>query len=159
MNRGNIQSAYGRIARREARYERALDYFENAMEEYARRNPRHPNIARSLVNMASAERLMRLQLRKKMDAAAASRKGAGGWPAIAAEMAEARKHFEQLREKALERLAAAVRRSTSGRTTIAAWARSIFCAAFFAWIAANWIAPERKPRKHSVWGNPRTITS
>ena len=72
VNRGNIQSAYGRIARREARYERALEYFEKAMEEYARRNPRHPNLARSLVNMASAERLMRLQLRKQMDAAAAS---------------------------------------------------------------------------------------
>ncbi len=110
VNRGNIQSAYGRIARREARYERALDYFENAMEEYARRNPEHPNIARSLVNMASAERLMRLELRKKMDTAAASRKGAGGWePAMAAEMAETRKRFEQLRETALERLAAAAK--------------------------------------------------
>lgn len=52
VNRGNIQSAYGRIARREARYERALEYFEKAMEEYAKRNPRHPNLARSLVNMA-----------------------------------------------------------------------------------------------------------
>jgi tetratricopeptide (TPR) repeat protein len=85
VNRGNIQSAYGRIARREARYERALEYFEKAMEEYAKRNPRHPNLARSLVNMASAERLMRLQLRKQMDAAAASRKASSGrepptWP-------------------------------------------------------------------------------
>ena len=108
VNRGNIQSAYGRIARREARYERALEYFEKAMEEYARRNPRHPNIARSLVNMASAERLMRLQLRKKMDAAAASRKASGGRePSAAADLAAARKQFGQLRAKALEQLEAA----------------------------------------------------
>ena len=111
VNRGNIQSAYGRIARREARYERALEYFEKAMEEYAKRNPRHPNLARSLVNMASAERLMRLQLRKKMDAAAASRKASGGREAAAADtakaMAEARKQFARLREKAIEQLQAA----------------------------------------------------
>ena len=111
VNRGNIQSAYGRIARREARYERALEYFEKAMEEYAKRNPRHPNLARSLVNMASAERLMRLQLRKKMDAAAASRKASAGREAAAADtanaMAEARRQFARLREKALEQLRAA----------------------------------------------------
>jgi len=112
VNRGNIQSAYGRIARREARYERALEYFEKAMAEYARRNPRHPNLARSLVNMASAERLMRLQLRKKMDAAAASRKASGGRepggaPDRANAMATARRQFVQLREKALEQLQAA----------------------------------------------------
>ena len=108
VNRGNIQSAYGRIARREARYERALEYFEKAMEEYAKRNPRHPNLARSLVNMASAERLMRLQLRKQMDAAAASRKASSGRePAPAADMAQARRQFVQLREQALEQLNAA----------------------------------------------------
>jgi tetratricopeptide (TPR) repeat protein len=112
VNRGNIQSAYGRIARREARYERALEYFAKAMEEYAKRNSRHPNLARSLVNMASAERLMRLQLRKKMDAAAASRKASGGRePASTAEsakaMADARRQFVGLREKAIEQLEAA----------------------------------------------------
>jgi tetratricopeptide (TPR) repeat protein len=108
VHRGNIQSAYGRIARREARYERALEYFEKAMEEYAKRNPRHPNLARSLVNMASAERLMRLQLRKKMDAAAASRKASGGRePAGATDVANARKQFVQLREKALVQLESA----------------------------------------------------
>ncbi len=105
VNRGNIQSAYGRIARREGRYERALAYFETAVQEYARRNPRHPNIARSLVNMASAERLMRLQLRKKMDAAAANRKAAPAREsATAGNLAHWRKQFEQLREKALEQL-------------------------------------------------------
>jgi tetratricopeptide (TPR) repeat protein len=104
VNRGNIQSAYGRIARREARYEQALEYFEKAMAEYARRNPRHPNLARSLVNMASAERLMCLQLRKKIDAATASRKAGGRETATAASMAEARTKFARLRERALDRL-------------------------------------------------------
>jgi len=105
VNRGNVQSAYGRIARREARYERALDYFERAMEEYARRNLRHPNMARSLVNMASAERLICLQLRKKMDAATASRKAqAGQEPGGATSLAEERARFERLRGQALARL-------------------------------------------------------
>lgn len=109
VNRGNIQSAYGRIARREGRYERALEYFERAMEAYAKRNPRHPNLARSLVNMASAERLMCLQLRKKMDAATASRKASGGGtPAGSTETAHARTRFVQLREKALDRLSEAL---------------------------------------------------
>ena len=108
VNRGNIQSAYGRIARRESRYQRALEYFEKAMEEYARRNPRHPNMARSLVNMASAERLMCLQLRRTMDASTASRKAVTARDqAAAAPMADARTRFAQLRGRALERLRAA----------------------------------------------------
>lgn len=116
VNRGNIQSAYGRIARREARYERALEYFEKAMEEYAKRSPRHPNLARSLVNMASAERLMCLQLRKKIDTATASRKAfaasspvrqAGVREPPSANMAHARARLARLREKALGQLAEA----------------------------------------------------
>ncbi len=103
VNRGNIQSAYGRIARREARYERALEYFEKAMEEYARRNPRHQNLARSLVNMASAERLMCLQLRKKIDAATASRK-AGRETDASPNMAHARARLSRLRVTALGQL-------------------------------------------------------
>src|SRR5260370_34209861 len=78
------------------------------MEEYARRNPRHPNLARSLVNMASAERLMCLQLRKKIDAVMATRKATGGRePAAVQNMAHARARLGRLREKALEQLAAA----------------------------------------------------
>jgi tetratricopeptide (TPR) repeat protein len=113
INRGNIQSAYGRIARREGRFEQALTYFEKAMEEYARRNPRHPNMARSLVNMASAERLMGLHLRRKMDAATASRKASGssrepgGASGGAQTMSQFRKQLAQLRERALEQLEAA----------------------------------------------------
>jgi len=108
VSRGNIQSAYGRIARREGRHDRALEYFAKAMEEYARRNPRHPNMARSLVNMASAERLICLQLRKKLDAAAASRKAFPGRDhAAAADTAHKRSRFARLREQALAQLESA----------------------------------------------------
>jgi len=108
INRGNIQSAYGRIARREGRHERALEYFAKAMEEYAKRNPRHPNMARSLVNMASAERLLCLQLRRKLDAAAASRKASGSRDhAAASDTAQKRTRFERLRKQALDQLEAA----------------------------------------------------
>ena len=34
ITRGNIQSAYGRIARRQARYDQALEYFNRAIAEY-----------------------------------------------------------------------------------------------------------------------------
>ena len=105
VSRGNIQSAYGRIARRESRYDRALDYFEKAMKEYEKRNPRHPNLARSLVNMASAERLMCLQLRKKLDAAVASRKaGAAREKPAAPGLAQERARFARLREQAQDQL-------------------------------------------------------
>ncbi len=105
VNRGNIQSAYGRIARREARYDRALDYFERAMAEYVKRNPEHPHVARSLVNMASAERLMCLQLRKKLDAAVASRKNVAARDhAPVAGLAQERARFDHLRTQALEQL-------------------------------------------------------
>jgi len=108
VNRGNIQSAYGRIARREGRHDRALEYFAKAMEEYAKRNPRHPNMARSLVNMASAERLICLQLRKKLDAAAASRKTLTGRDhAAASDTARQRTRLGRLREQALEQLESA----------------------------------------------------
>jgi tetratricopeptide (TPR) repeat protein len=104
VNRGNIQSAYGRIARREARYERALEYFKKAMEEYQKRSPRHPHLARSLVNMASAERLMCLQLQRKIDAAVATRKGSARDHAAAAEAARDRARCDRLRAQALEQL-------------------------------------------------------
>jgi len=104
LSRGNLLSAYGRIARREGRHERALEYFERAIAEYRQRNPRHPNVARSLVNMSSAERLICLQLRKKLDAMVARRKGVAGKEHTAA-VARERSRLAQLRERALAQLA------------------------------------------------------
>jgi len=70
VTRGNIQSALGRIARRQGKYQQALQYFERAIREYERLDPQHRNVARSLVNIASAKRLIALQLRERIDSKA-----------------------------------------------------------------------------------------
>jgi tetratricopeptide (TPR) repeat protein len=73
---GNIQSAYGRIARRQARFQQALTHFARAIELYRQRNPQHHNVARSLVNIAYVERLLALQLRARIDNRAARKRSA-----------------------------------------------------------------------------------
>jgi tetratricopeptide (TPR) repeat protein len=65
---GNIQSAYGRIARREGRYEHAMQYFDSAIEIFKRRPSLRGYLARSLTNLAKAKRLLALQLKRRMDA-------------------------------------------------------------------------------------------
>ncbi len=65
---GNIQSAYGRIALREGRYDHAMQYFEASVEYFKRRESLLGYRARSLTNMAQAKRLLALQLRHSMDA-------------------------------------------------------------------------------------------
>ena len=74
VTRGNIQSAYGRIARRQARHEAALEYFHRAIAEYQRRDPQHLHLARSLVNIAVVERLIALRQQKDIDRASAQRR-------------------------------------------------------------------------------------
>jgi tetratricopeptide (TPR) repeat protein len=64
---GNIQSFYGRMARREGRFDKAIEFFESAIRDYGKRDPRHPNLARSLANMALAKRGIALQLQKRID--------------------------------------------------------------------------------------------
>lgn len=64
---GNIESFYGRMARREGRFDKAIEFFENAIRHYSKRDPRHPNLARSLANMALAKRGIALQLQKRID--------------------------------------------------------------------------------------------
>jgi tetratricopeptide (TPR) repeat protein len=64
---GNIQSFYGRMARREGRFDKAVGFFESAIRHYDKRDPRHPNLARSLANMALAKRGIALQLQKRID--------------------------------------------------------------------------------------------
>ncbi|MGD0416727.1 MAG: tetratricopeptide repeat protein [Terriglobales bacterium] len=64
---GNIQSFYGRMARREGRFDKAIEFFESAIRHYGKRDPRHPNLARSLANMALAKRGIALQLQKRID--------------------------------------------------------------------------------------------
>src|SRR5206468_4045211 len=73
---GNIHSSYGRIARRQGRYQHAIDSFTTASAFYRKRDPQHRNIARSLNNLAYAKRLIGLQLRRKSDTEAARRRKA-----------------------------------------------------------------------------------
>jgi tetratricopeptide (TPR) repeat protein len=64
----NIESARGRIVRRSGQYSEALRHFAKAAEIYAKRDPNHVNLARTLVNAADVRRLLALQMHKQIDA-------------------------------------------------------------------------------------------
>src|ERR1019366_961255 len=117
---GNIQSFYGRMARREGRFDKAIEFFESAIRHYGKRDPRHPNLARSLANMALAKRGIALQLQKRIDSDAqrrrktsASRQGKPGATSDhETREQDSRSHdyrgrLAQLRREALEHLEAA----------------------------------------------------
>jgi tetratricopeptide (TPR) repeat protein len=106
---GNIHSSYGRIARRQGRYQHAIDSFSAAIALYKRRDPQHRNVARSLNNMAYVKRLIALQLRRKIDSEAARRRKAAarGRSTKGDVKAPYRRRFEQLRQEALAELAEA----------------------------------------------------
>jgi len=103
---GNMQSSYGRIARRQGRYQHAIEYFTAAIHHYRQRDPRHRNIARSLNNLANVKRLIALQLLRKIDADAARRRKAAskGRASENGGKAQHRDRFEQLREEAVAEL-------------------------------------------------------
>ncbi len=65
---GNIQSAYGRIALREGRYDHAMQYFEASIDYFHKRPSLQGYLARSLTNIAQAKRFLSLQLRRSIDA-------------------------------------------------------------------------------------------
>ena len=77
LNRGNIQSAHGRIARRQGRYESAVQYFEKALAEYRAGGGGQLQMARTLQNLAFVKRLRALQVQKELDLIAASRRSGG----------------------------------------------------------------------------------
>jgi tetratricopeptide (TPR) repeat protein len=106
---GNIHSSYGRIARRQGRYQHAIDSFTTAIALYKKRDPQHRNVARSLNNMAYVKRLIALQLRRKIDADAARRRKAAvrGRASNGQGKLQYRNRFEQLRQEALAELAEA----------------------------------------------------
>ena len=102
---GNIHSSYGRIARREGRYQKAVEHFTRAIEEYKKRDPQHPNLARSLANMALAKRGIALQLRRKIDKSAERRrKSSAKGTTKDSTVAQDRQLLQQLREEALAHL-------------------------------------------------------
>lgn len=119
---GNIQSFYGRMARREARFETAIELFASAIDHYRKRDPQHPNLARSLANMALAKRGIALQLQRRIDVDAQRRRrtsssnlpvkqsgsgNASANPAGTSAGADYRRRLTQLRREALEHLEAA----------------------------------------------------
>jgi tetratricopeptide (TPR) repeat protein len=106
LTRGNISSAYGRIARRLGNYDQALTRFAKAIEEYSKRDPYNRNLARSYVNIAFVKRMLALQLRDKLDREAArSRKKASRDAAPAASSkVKAREQLARLRSEAFEHL-------------------------------------------------------
>jgi len=113
---GNIQSFYGRMARREGRFDQAIEFFERAICHYGKRDARHPNLARSLANMALAKRGIALQLQKRIDRDVQRRRktsaaGKGKRSGNAAEpdsgKPDYRGRLTQLRREALEHLQAA----------------------------------------------------
>ena len=91
LSRGNIQSAYGRIARRQGRYERAVEYFEWAIAEYRRAGGGQLQLARTLQNLAFVSRLLALRAHKELDRLAASRRSGREGTAEAADDARERR--------------------------------------------------------------------
>ena len=100
---GNIQSTYGRVYRQEGRYDRAIVHFSNAIEEYRKIDTRHPNLARTLANIAYVKRLVGLDLRRKIDAGL-SRKRHAGETALDPRLPALREQFERLRDEAFQHL-------------------------------------------------------
>jgi hypothetical protein len=106
---GNIQSSYGRIARRQGRYDQALQHFGNSIDDYKKRSPQHRNLARSLANMAFVKRLIAVRLRRKIDREVLRRLNGAGRNAGRARLAKERAYFERLRQEALVHLTEAER--------------------------------------------------
>jgi len=97
---GNIYSAHGRMAQREARYEEATAHFQRAIDEFKKRDPQHRNLARSLANLAYNERLIAQQIARRIDAEMHRRRTAGQRNASV----PSRERLEQVRASALEHL-------------------------------------------------------
>jgi tetratricopeptide (TPR) repeat protein len=111
---GNIQSFYGRMARREGRFDKAVEFFESAIGHYGKRDPRHLNLARSLANMALAKRGIALELQKRIDRdvhrrrkISAGRDSKRNANSLDSRSPDYRGRLTQLRREALEHLEAA----------------------------------------------------
>jgi tetratricopeptide (TPR) repeat protein len=103
---GNIQSTYGRVYRQEGRYDRAIHHFTCAIEEYRKLDGRHPNLARTLANMAYVKRLVALEFRRKIEADITRSRHAATHPRTGAGISQLhyREQFARLREEAFAHL-------------------------------------------------------
>ena len=104
VSRGNIQSAYGRIARRQGKYGLALDRFERAIAEFRAGAGASLQLARTLVNLAFVKRLLAVSAQKDLDNLQAARRAKGAPPEPAKEQ---RARIEQIRKDAQQALAEA----------------------------------------------------
>jgi tetratricopeptide (TPR) repeat protein len=105
---GNIQSAYGRIARREGRYEQALQYFQRSIELFQCRPALEGHYARSLTNIAKTRRLLALEMRRRMDSDREKRQtGKGDASSPSPHKAKDLERMRQLLAEAQHELAAA----------------------------------------------------
>jgi tetratricopeptide (TPR) repeat protein len=94
LNRGNVQSAYGRISRRQGKYEMAIARFERAIREFRSGAGAPLNLGRTLVNLAFVKRLVAVRMQQNVDSTGAARK-------------ERRAQIEQMRAEARDCLAEA----------------------------------------------------
>jgi tetratricopeptide (TPR) repeat protein len=102
---GNIHSSYGRMARREGDYDKAIQHFTMAIGQYRKRGSQHPHLARTLANIALVKRLVSLQLGKRIDAQMKRRRKAAARGRTAKESATAtRSSRDQLRQQAFTHL-------------------------------------------------------
>ncbi len=108
LSLGNIESARGRMDRQAGKYAEALEHFDRAVQLYVQRDPTHRNLARALINSAAVKRLIALQLRKRIDARAASLSSSAG-PASVSRRGTAGylARYTQMCHEALEQLARA----------------------------------------------------
>ena len=102
LNRGNIQSSYGRIARRQGKYDRAQECFERAICEYRASGAGHLQLARTLLNLAFVKRLIALDAQRCLDRAATSRRSAAGGSSES--VRDQRAYIEGLRRSAAAHL-------------------------------------------------------
>jgi len=75
---GNIESARGRIIRRNGDYLQSMDHFLRAVTFYEIRHPHHPNLARAVTNLAFVKRLLALQLKRHIESSLAHRNAGYG---------------------------------------------------------------------------------
>jgi tetratricopeptide (TPR) repeat protein len=102
---GNIQSTYGRIYRQEGRYDRAVQHFTAAIEEYRKVDRQHPHLVRTLANMAYVKRAVAVDFQRKLDAELVRRKpGVARGAEAASSQAHYRDQVERVRNEAFAEL-------------------------------------------------------